>query len=91
VFRRDYEEREIAGGEADLSDPSRNTDQGVHVHGESKTGNVHGADRSLLNMPQPCACDPIDGELCLGCVKPGEISVEALSRSDVQFDGVTWA
>jgi len=35
--------------------------------------------------------DPIDGELCLGLVKPGETLVEAISCSDVQLDGRTWA
>jgi len=60
------------------------------VRGESKTFSVNGADSSTFSMPQPRRCDPIDGELYLDCVKPREISVEALSRSDVQFDGVIW-
>ena len=34
--------------------------------------------------------DPKDGELCLRRAKPGEILVEARSRSDVQIDGRTW-
>ncbi len=34
--------------------------------------------------------DPKDGELCLGRAKPGEILVEARSRSDVQIDGRIW-
>ncbi len=35
-------------------------------------------------------CDPKDGELCLGKVKPVETLVEACSDSDVQIDRVTW-
>lgn len=60
------------------------------MRGESKTFIVAGADSSRLVMVQPRGCDPIDGELYLDCVKPREILVEALSRSDVQFDGVIW-
>lgn len=36
-------------------------------------------------------CDPIGSELRLGRAKPAETQVEAPSRSDVQFDGATWA
>ena len=39
---------------------------------------------------ESCACDPKDGELCLGCLKPGETLVEGLSGSDVQIDRGTW-
>lgn len=35
-------------------------------------------------------CDPKDGELCPGKVKPVETLVEACSGSDVQIDRVTW-
>lgn len=35
-------------------------------------------------------CDPIDSELYLGQMKSGETLMEVLSRSDVQFDGMTW-
>lgn len=60
------------------------------MRGESEKSNFEGTDSSAFIIVQPRGCDPIDGELYLGCVKPSEISVEALSRSDVQFDGVTW-
>jgi len=55
----------------------------------SPTEGVLGAERRLFG--ELCACDPIDSELCLGWAKPGETLVEALSRSDVQFDGRTRA
>lgn len=35
--------------------------------------------------------DPKDGELCLYRWKEGESSLDDLSRSDVQLDGVRWA
>ena len=35
-------------------------------------------------------CDPKDGELCPGKVKPVETLVEACSDSDVQIDRATW-
>lgn len=57
----------------------------------SPTEGVLGAERRLGAAPELCACDPIDSELCLGWAKPGETLVEALSRSDVQFDGRTRA
>ena len=35
-------------------------------------------------------CDPKDGELCPGRVKPEETPVEARSDSDVQIDRLIW-
>jgi hypothetical protein len=35
-------------------------------------------------------CDPKDGELCQGRVKPEETPVEARSDSDVQIDRLIW-
>jgi hypothetical protein len=35
-------------------------------------------------------CDPKDGELCLGRVKPGETLVEARSDTDVQIVRLIW-
>lgn len=59
------------------------------MHSESYGGSPGGGAKALGS--ELCACDPIDSELCLGWAKPGEILVEALSRSDVQFDGRTRA
>jgi hypothetical protein len=47
-------------------------------------GQVDGAEAERM------CCDPKDGELCPGKVKPVETLVEACSGSDVQIDRVTW-
>lgn len=51
---------------------------------------LKGATNVDINTLQPIPCDPIDGELYLDWMKSGEILMEVLSRSDVQFDGVIW-
>jgi hypothetical protein len=55
---------------------------------ESFTGGYSA--RALLHEVEHVGCDPKDGELCLGRVKPVETPVEARSGSDVQIDRVTW-
>jgi hypothetical protein len=44
---------------------------------------------STASLEHGC-CDPKDGELCLGRMKPGETLVEVQSGSDVQIDHGTW-
>lgn len=60
------------------------------MHSESYGRNPEGGAKARTQRHELCACDPIDSELCLGWMKPGETLVEVLSRSDVQFDGRTW-
>ena len=53
---------------------------------ESLTGGCS----TCLCKVEHVGCDPKDGELCPGKVKPVETLVEACSGSDVQIDRVTW-
>ena len=39
---------------------------------------------------EPTACDPKDGDLFPGKLKPGETLVEGCSRADVQIAGQIW-
>jgi len=53
---------------------------------ESREG---GCSARALREVEQAGCDPKDGELCPGRVKPVETPVEARSGSDVQIDRVT--
>jgi hypothetical protein len=48
-----------------------------------------GSGARALREVEQVGCDPKDGELCPGRVKPVETPVEARSGSDVQIDRVT--
>lgn len=56
---------------------------------ESESFNTEDAPPALCKV-EHVGCDPKDGELCPGKVKPVETLVEACSGSDVQIDRVTW-
>jgi hypothetical protein len=56
---------------------------------ESESFNREDAPPALCKV-EHVGCDPKDGELCPGKVKPVETLVEACSGSDVQIDRVTW-
>jgi len=85
-----------------VNHPSCNTDQGVYLTCESKGLNTWrrsesvdcesregGCSARALREVEQVGCDPKDGELCPGRVKPVETPVEARSGSDVQIDRVT--
>jgi len=74
-----------------VNHPSCNTDQGVHVACESKGLNTwrrsesvddepaRGLSRPCLHEAEQVGCDPKDGELCPGRMKPVETPVEVRS------------
>jgi len=62
------------------------------MYGESWVWSTCGGTKVLcfcLFVCEPCVCDPVGRELCRGCVIAAETRVEAHSRSDVQFDGMS--
>ena len=59
-------------------------------HSESVDGEpARGLPRPCLHEAEQVGCDPKDGELCPGRMKPVETPVEVRSGSDVQIDRVT--
>ena len=71
----------------------------MRVEGTDNPGGVANATMGNASRQTPAPalcevehvrCDPKDGELCPGKVKPVETLVEACNDSDVQIDRATW-